>query len=98
MKDAFIERRYELRGGLEVLVRLEGPRPGERGDFRCDYEIVWPDRVRRFYAGGVDEVQALYLAMKSVHAELLFSPEGRRGEITWLGSSDLGLPVADSTA
>jgi len=27
-----------------------------------------------------------------VNAELLTSPEGRRGEIRWLGSKELGLP------
>ncbi|WP_425280303.1 DUF6968 family protein [Methyloferula stellata] len=53
---------------------------------------MWPDRIRTFQAIGIDEVQALILALKMVHAELLYSQEGRLDELRWLGSKDLGLP------
>jgi hypothetical protein len=64
--------------------------------FRCDYEIAWPDQKRVFHAYGVDAVQALILALRMVHAELLTPPEGRGGQIRWLGSNDLGLPPPHS--
>jgi hypothetical protein len=68
----------------DVPCRFFKPR-SDGDDFRCDYEIVWPDgQARRFYAMGVDSVQALLLAMSNAHADLLTSPEGRRRAITFL--------------
>ena len=93
MADAFIRRRFELGETSEVVVQFNNPVQRDV-DYRCDYEITWPDRKRAFCAFGIDEVQALILALKMVHAELLYSPEGKRGELRWLGSEDLGLPSA----
>jgi hypothetical protein len=95
VNDALIERRFELGEASEVVIRLSLPVRCD-ADFRCDYEIAWPDRTRVFNAFGIDSVQALILALRMVHAELLYSPEGREGQIRWLGSDDLGLPLPDS--
>jgi hypothetical protein len=95
VNDALIERRFELGEASEVVIRLSLPVRCD-ADFRCDYEIAWPDRKRVFNAFGIDSVQALILALRMVHAELLNSPEGREGQIRWLGSDDLGLPLPDS--
>jgi hypothetical protein len=89
--EVFIERRFELANPSEVIVRFKRPKQRDV-DFQCDYEIVWPDRVRAFHAFGIDEVQALILALMMVHVELLTSPEGKRDELRWLGSKHLGLP------
>lgn len=62
-------------------------------DFFCPFQVngLRDDRVR--YAGGVDALQALILALKmlSVYVETL--DEVRRGEVLWLDGSDptLGL-------
>jgi hypothetical protein len=32
--------------------------------------------------------------MQMAHAQLLTSPEGKAGELRWLGEEELGLPVA----
>ena len=94
MTDAFIERRFELGESAEVIVRFGRPvRDGQ--DFYCEYEIAWPDRKQRHRAFGVDQVQALLLALKMAHARLVSSPEGKRGELRWLGEADLGLPTSD---
>jgi hypothetical protein len=91
MTESFIRRRFEFGEASEVEVQFY--KPAQRDvDYRCDYEIIWPDRKRAFSAFGIDEVQALILALNMVHAELLSSPEGKRGELRWLGSEDLGLP------
>ena len=95
MSEAFIERRFDLADGAEVLVRFHRPAPDD-ADYRCNYEIIWPDRKRAFHAIGIDEVQALILAIQMAHVDLLSSPEAKRGELTWLGSRDLGLPIASS--
>jgi hypothetical protein len=91
MDDTFIERTFEL-GSETVIVRFMRP---ERStvDYECRYKIIWPDRERNFHAFGVDEVQAMTLALQMAHVDLLTSPEGKAGRITWLGQRDLGLPL-----
>jgi len=95
MVGVFIERRLDLADKSEVMVRFYRP-VADEADFRCDYEIIWPHRKRAFYAIGIDEMQALILAIQMAHTDLLASPEAKRGELTWLGSRDLGLPLASS--
>jgi len=90
---AFIERRMELEGTGGVLVRFLKPVEDEE-DYRCDYQIIWPDRERTFHGYGIDEVQALLSAMQNAHADLLSSTESKTGRLTWLGERDLGLPLA----
>lgn len=94
MTDAFIERRFELGENAEVIVRFGRP-VRDTQDFYCEYEIEWPDRKERHRAFGIDQVQALLLALKIAHAMLVSSPEGKRGELRWLGTDDLGLPTSD---
>lgn len=89
----FVERTFEAASG-DIVCRFYRPRPdGE--NFRCDYEIAWPDRRRARYAMGVDSAQALVLAMEVVHADLLSSPERKAGGLTWLGQQGLGLPLSE---
>ncbi|TRD00277.1 hypothetical protein FJV77_00010 [Mesorhizobium sp. WSM4306] len=98
MAETFIERHFELGSTDEVTARFFRPVKREL-DFCCDYEIAWPDKTRRFHAYGIDEVQALTLALRMAHANLLSSPEAKRGEIRWLGSKacrllkDSGFPL-----
>jgi Domain of unknown function (DUF6968) len=91
MEHPFIERSFEL-GSETVIVRFMRPEPSTV-DYECRYKIVWPDRERNFHTFGVDEVQALTGAMQMAHVDLLTSPEGKAGLITWLGQRDLGLPL-----
>lgn len=75
MKSSVVcERTYHTRRDGEVHpvpVRWRIPVPDQRGDWSCEYEIEWPQReVRIARAYGVDSVQALYLALQNVAAEL----------------------------
>ena len=75
MKSSVVcERTYHTRRDGEVHpvpVRWRIPVPDPRGDWSCEYEIEWPQReVRIARAYGVDSVQALYLALQNVAAEL----------------------------
>ena len=75
MKSSVVcERTYHIRRDGEVHpvpVRWRIPVPDPRGDWSCEYEIEWPQReVRIARAYGVDSVQALYLALQNVAAEL----------------------------
>jgi len=91
----FIERQLHLRGGGQVTVRFSQPRQ-DGDDYRCEYQIEWPDRQRGFHAYGVDSVQALILAMQNAHVDLLTSAENRSGALSWLGQRELGLPLGES--
>lgn len=90
----FIERRLSLATGAEVILRFYQPEPDGESCYRCEYQIDWPDRKRKFCGFGVDSVQALTIAMQMAHVELLTSAEGKSGALSWLGEADLGLPLA----
>lgn len=92
-------RTFELREGdrrKEVRVLIGMPRriPDE-SDFYCPYQIVGllDERVR--YTEGVDEAQALYLAMEASGTMLSATPEAISGRLTWYGEPSLGLPIRD---
>jgi hypothetical protein len=95
VEPAFIERRLELKGTVGVIVQFLRPVP-DKESYRCDYKIIWPDRERIFHGFGIDEVQALILAMQNAHADLLSSTESKTGLLTWCDERDLGLPLAGS--
>jgi hypothetical protein len=90
-------RALDLRGETKVMVRLGRPeRFSDSEDYYCPYEIrgIGAEHVR--YAGGVDAVQALELALKAIGATLYTSSEWQTKELTWNGGEDLGFPVPDS--
>ena len=87
----FVERRFELDGG-ELAVRFYAPAKAPGGEFRCRYAIGWPERESRRYVPGLDGVQALVLAMRTVHTELVDSEAYRAGRLTWCDQADLDLP------
>jgi hypothetical protein len=91
--DAFVQRVVEV-DGRGVPCRFFKPE-ADRGDFFCRLEVDWPEgtKSRRIY--GVDEVQALLLAMQTAHADLLAVREHDGRDVSWLGQRRLGFPIAD---
>ncbi|MEZ5710746.1 MAG: hypothetical protein R3E02_15315 [Blastomonas sp.] len=87
----FVERRFELDGG-QLVVRFFMPVKASGGEFQCHYVIGWPEREVRQYACGEDGIQALMLAMRAVHFELVISEAYNAGRLTWCNQSDLDLP------
>jgi hypothetical protein len=97
-KDVIAERvleRKTSRGVRLMAVRISRPEEDERDAsiWSCRVEFLgFPRRARLLrYGKGVDQVQALLIALQVVHQEL----ETLRlaGEtMTWLGDSDLGFP------
>jgi hypothetical protein len=86
-----------LGGGAQVTIRLGRPeRFSDSEDYYCPYEIRGMDAQHARYAGGVDSVQALDLALKAIGAILYTSRECQAKQLTWNGSEDLGFPVPDS--
>lgn len=87
-------------GGKQVTVVIGKPEEFPEGDnFYCPYQIVGIGNGRVRYAGGVDAVQALELALKMIGAELYTSQEAQAKQLSWEGGQsprDLGFPVPDS--
>ena len=90
--EPFVKRLFSV-DGREVECRFFQPEE-DGADSVCRFEIDWPQegaRSRSVY--GVDAVQALTLAMKVAHAQLLAARERDRRVVTWLGEEELGLPA-----
>ena len=87
----FVQRRFELDGG-ELIVRFFTPSKAPGGEFQCHYVIGWPERDVRGYACGEDGLQALMLALRRVHFDLIKSGAYKAGRLTWCDQADLDLP------
>ena len=85
------ERILECIGKGQVTVQIYRPVRRE-ADVQCDYKIIFPDRERQFQSFGIDEFQALKLALEMLRADLDSSPEAKAGLLRWLSNSDLGFP------
>jgi hypothetical protein len=91
--DAFVHRVFTV-DGREVACRFFRSEP-DRGSFACRYEIDWPEGTRGRSISGVDEVQALLLAMQAAHLDLLLARRDDGRLVSWLDEARLGLPIAD---
>lgn len=88
----FVERIF--RSGDDVIAaRFLHPTLEPGGEYQCRWMILWPDRVQQRYACGVDGIQALMLALKTVHAELMDSDLYKSGTLTLHDQHDLDLPL-----
>ena len=100
MTEIVAQRKFELSrddGSATVIVSFGQPAPipdNTNGDWYCPWRIEGPNGTRELFAGGVDSLQALLLAISMVRSELKFiiAPNGG---LTWLSGSDLGLTLAE---
>lgn len=90
----FIIREFEV-DGEQVECRFYQPEKAEV-DFLCRYRIEWPEGAKEKKTYGVDQVQALLLAMQNAHAELLFAREKEKRRVEFLEDENLSLPLASS--
>ena len=90
-------RKLTLSDQRTVTVRVGKPRRfrGGNDDYYCPYQILGlGDEVVR-YAGGVDPVQALQLALVAIGADLGALKEAKTGTLSWAAGStkgDFGFP------
>ena len=88
-------RKYEIAttdGTGEVILYLGKPQPfPDSSGFFCPLQIlgVGDEKVR--YAGGVDGIQALQLALRMAGSLLDTLAPDVRGKLRWEGSNDFGL-------
>ena len=95
------QRTLKARNGhrpIDVTVRIYMPQPHSSGvDWECTYEIEWPRAVRRNHVGGADSVQALFLALQFVGAELYAGRPSDLSDLTWFEpGAGFGFPLPPS--
>ena len=85
-------------GGREIDVPVRIYLPVGRADhWQCEYEIGWPAALRRSAAHGTDSIQALWLALRRVGAELYTSEAHRSGKLKLeRPGGGYGFPLAKS--
>lgn len=91
MPEPFVSRLYRV-DGHEVECRFFAPEL-DRGDYRCRYEIDIPNKLIAGRAYGIDQVQALLLAMQKAHVDLLLMRNKSGRQVEWLDQENLGLPI-----
>jgi len=80
-------------GDINVEVRLFKP-TNEDGMWVCNYEIDWPGATKKSFAGGVDAIQAMLLALQKTGIQLYTSDYHRDGSLYWNGSGGgYGFPI-----
>lgn len=98
MTEVIARREYEItrpEGQASCVVSIGTPAPipdDPQCNWYCPWQIVSPDWSREFYAGGVDSLQALLLAISIVRVHLQ-SDSSRSETLTWLGEESLGLDL-----
>lgn len=90
-----IAKRTLMMGAEEVIVTIGKPQLFDDGeDYFCPYSIEYAGQKRVSYAGGMDAVQALQLAMKKVGTDLAHIARSQGIPISWLPDTpgDTGFP------
>ena len=97
MTPALARREYELeyQDSVTAVVLVVGTpalfSDAPNGDWYCPWTIQAPHKSWQHYAGGVDELQALLLAVSAIRVEL--EQLAKIGKLSWLGSENLGLDL-----
>jgi hypothetical protein len=94
-----IARRVFDCGENNVMLEIGAPYPIDKGpDCWCPYRItgMGDGVVKRI--GGVDSVQALYLALQMAASDLYCSDAAREKVLQWAGQRNLGLPFPQVVA
>jgi len=82
-------------GNREVTVQLGKPEPfPDSSGFFCPIQIVGVGDGKVRYAGGIDGIQSLQLALKMAGAFLETLPVEIRAQLRWNGNNDLGFKVS----
>jgi Domain of unknown function (DUF6968) len=78
---------------VALEIRLFKPEPDDEAS-SCRYEIDWPSGTKSKRAVGVDDIQAILLALQLIGSELYTSEYHKNGQLVWLAAeSGYGFPV-----
>ena len=89
----------EIRNVAVEIFAPERDYDGRGTAWKCEYCITGLARTIDRYANGVDAVQALMLALKTVGVDLNFSEERKANLLFWIEpNDDLGFPVTKNVS
>jgi hypothetical protein len=99
MPDSIARRTFTIGpdGPGEIEVRLYAPVEQTEDTWFCAFEIYEDGEVvKTMRIFGVDSLQALTLALKTVAVDITYSDHGKKRELCYLGhNDDLGLLPVD---
>jgi hypothetical protein len=78
------QRILKLQSGdrtIDVPVVVFQPQQGSDGTWFCSYEIGWPEGTQTSRAGGVDALQAVFLALQMIGADIYSSSYHKSGAL-----------------
>ena len=92
-----IARREFECGDQKLILEIGAPYPVEgHADYLCPYRLIGLGAGRVCHIGGVDSMQALFLAMRNAAGSLYFASAKQNDKITWCGERNLGLPFSEA--
>ena len=90
-------RKFEITsmdGNREAILQLGRPQPfPDSSGFFCPIQIVGAGDEKVRYAGGIDEIQSLQLALRMAGVLLETLAPEIRAKLRWKGNNDLGFRV-----
>jgi hypothetical protein len=93
-------RELTLRDGdklIKISIRIFTPEFEKQGVWKCQYEVDWPGENHSVDAYGFDGIQALFIALQMVGAEIYTSSYHKDGRLYWdKPGSGYGFPIASS--
>ena len=95
--DVFVSRTFHVdtaEGVVEAILRVSRPANHGEGEFRCRYELVAGNERRSIAISGIDELQALLLALRVALVELDSIARRVGGTVRDHELSELRLPLA----
>jgi hypothetical protein len=86
----------EPAGTRDVPIQIFAPEP-DTNSWICRFEIGWPEGTLKRYAGGVDAVQALHLALQMIGVLLYTSEHHEAGRLMFQEPGrGYGFPITKS--
>jgi hypothetical protein len=68
-------------GDIKIPVRIYTPTREESGAWSCRYQIDWPDKKSNKKIFGFDSMQAIFLALQTIGAEIYSSNYHKSGQL-----------------
>jgi hypothetical protein len=82
-------------GDTDIPIRVFAPEEASDGSWSCHYEIDWPEGLWSMKSGGVDSVQAIFLALQMIGSEIYATTYHKAGQLFFESPGrGYGFPVA----
>jgi hypothetical protein len=82
-------------GDIDIPIRILAPEQ-QSNHWTCTVEVEWPDGTVTIPVGGVDAMQSLELALKTIGVQIYASDHHASGKLMWLEpGKGYGFPVTN---